>query len=43
MNFHDAIVMGSVYDPELDRRIVLLSVDPRDWEDYELEVDDGSH
>lgn len=39
MNFRDAIIMGSVYEPELDRRIVLMSVSPRDWEEYERDLE----
>lgn len=39
-NFEGAIIMGSIYDPELDRRIVLLSVDPRDWENYERNLEE---
>lgn len=39
MNFRDAIILGSIYEPELDRRIVLMSVDPRDWAEYEDELE----
>lgn len=41
MNFENAVIMGSIYEPELDRRIVLMSVSPGDWERFERAVEDG--
>lgn len=34
------IIMGNIYDPDTDTQMILMKVSPKDWEDYQNQLDD---
>lgn len=38
--FKNAIIMGHIYDPDTDCQIVLLKVTAKDFDNYQIQIDE---
>lgn len=40
---NNALIMGSIYDPDTDCQYILMRVSAKDWDDYVKEMEGGEN